>query len=558
MSVPMALPRQRSSKPLNGASMVREGQAHLVAGRADKARSIAELTVKRQPELSAAWHLLALACEALSDNSAALDAYQQAMSLAPDQPQIGVDLARLAMTLDLFAVAERLLLTCRQQDPGSIAIINSLALAQASQMNLAAAIATLTTALEALPSEPILWNTLGLILFSDGRMDEAATFLGEALRLNPGMGQARIALADALMFTAGFNREKQSVALTEGELSIADAPPSLVATARVSQAKRLFVAGRLTEGWQAYEARHDLTYEDATHFPLPYPQWKAGTSLEGRHLLLIGEQGLGDEILFAQSVPDVLAALGSKGRLTLALDPRLQSLAARSFPSVQIVPHTTGRANGRGLRGIETAFTKDEAPDLWAPLGTAMAALRPDADSFGAGTPFLIPDPARVAHWKAWLATLGTGQKVGIIWKSLLVDLNRARYFAPLSAWAPVLTRPGLQFISLQYGQADDDLRAIAQQMAVQVVVPPGLDLKDDLEGVVALCAALDLTIGPATATTNLAAASGSAVQIYMTPASWPLFGTDHYPSYPKAKVQLLSRFGAWDEAMGAIAEGLG
>jgi len=74
----------------------------------------------------------------------------------------------------------------------------------------------------------------------------------------------------------------------------------------------------------------------------------------------------------------------------------------------------------------------------------------------------------------------------------------------------------------------------------------------------VALCAALDLTIGPATATTNLAAASGSAVQIYMTPASWPLFGTDHYPSYPKAKVQLLSRFGAWDEAMGAIAEGLG
>jgi hypothetical protein len=187
-----------------------------------------------------------------------------------------------------------------------------------------------------------------------------------------------------------------------------------------------------------------------------------------------------------------------------------------------------------------------------------MAALRPDANSFGTAAPFLIPDPARVAHWKAWLATLGTGRKVGIIWKSLLVDLNRARYFAPLSAWEPVLTRPGLQFVSLQYGRAEDDLRTIAQQMGVQVAAPPGLDLKDDLEGVVALCAALDLTIGPATATTNLAAASGAPVQIYMTPASWPLFGQDHYPSYPKAKVQLLTRFGAWDEAMGAIAERLG
>ncbi len=558
MSVAMALPRQRSSKPLNGDSIMREAQVHLAAGRADKARSLAQMAVKRQPERSAAWHLLALTCEALGDNSAALDAYQQAMSLAPDQPQIGVDLARLAMTLDLFAVAERLLLTCRQQAPGSIEIINSLALAQASQMNLAAAIATLTTALEAHPTEPILWNTLGLILFSDGRMEEAATFLGEALRLNPGMGQARIALADALMFTAGFDQEKQSFALAEGERSITDAPPSLVATARVSQAKRLFVAGRLTEGWQAYEARHDLTYEDATAFPLPYRQWQAGTSIEGRHLLLIGEQGLGDEILFAQTVRDVIAALGSKGRLTLALDPRLQSLAARSFPTAQIVPHTTGRANGRGLRGIETPFAKDEAPDLWAPLGTAMAALRPDANSFGPAARFLVPDPARVAHWRAWLSTLKAGRKIGIIWKSLLVDLNRARYFAPLSAWEPVLTMPGVQFISLQYGQAEDDLRAIAQQMGVQVAVPPGLDLKDDLEGVAALCAALDMTIGPATATTNLAAASGSPVQIYMTPASWPLFGQDHYPSYPKAQVQLLDRFGAWDEAMAAMAEGLG
>jgi len=486
------------------------------------------------------------------------DAYQQAMSLAPDEPNIGVDLARLAMTLDLFDVAERLLLTCQQQAPSSIEIINSLALAQASQMNLVAATATLTTAIEAHPAEPILWNTLGLILFSDGRMDQAATFLGEALRLNPTMGQARIALADALMFTAGFDREKQSVALAEGEQSIIDAPSSLVATAQVSQAKRLFVAGRLTEGWQAYEARHNLAYEDATHFALPYRQWQVGTSIEGRHLLLIGEQGLGDEVLFAQTVPDVLRTLGPKGRLTLALDPRLQSLAARSFPTAQIVPHTTGRANGRSLRRIETAFAKGETPDLWAPMGTAMAALRPDATSFGAGAPFLMPDPARVAYWKAWLATLGPGQKVGIIWKSLLVDLSRARYFAPLRSWEPVLTRPGVQFISLQYGQVDDDLHTIAQQMGVKVAVPPGLDLKDDLEGVVALCAALDLTIGPATATTNLAAASGSPVQIYVTPASWPLFGTDHYPSYAKAKVQLLERFGAWDEVMAVIAEGLG
>lgn len=554
----MALPRQRSATVGSASALVREGQAHLAAGRAVKARHLAQSAIQKQADFASAWHLLALSCEALNDHSAALDSYEQAMSLAPDQSEIQLDLARLAVTLEHYTIAERLLRACLQRDPGSVEITNQLALAQASQMNIPAAIATLTSGLETHPTEPILWNTLGLILFSDGRMEEAATFLSEALRLDPKMGQARIALADALMASAGSDPDKQSLALSEGERSITDAPASLVATARVSQAKRLFVAGRLSEGWQAYEARHDLTYEDATVFPLPYPQWRVGDPIEAKHLLLIGEQGLGDEVLFTQTVPDILSALGPKGRLTLALDPRLQTLAARSFPTAQIVPHTTGRANGRGLRDVGVSLAKADRPDLWAPLGTAMAALRPDAASFGIGAPFLTPDPKRVADWRGWLATLGPARKVGILWKSLLMDLNRARYFAPLSAWRPVLTTPGIAFISLQYGRTEDDLRLMAEQMGVRVSVPPGLDLKDDLEGVTALCAALDLTIGPATATSNLAAASGSSVNIYHTPASWPLFGTDHYPSYPKAKVQRLNRFGAWDEAMAAIAQGLG
>jgi Flp pilus assembly protein TadD len=554
----MALPRQRSATVRSAATMVREGQVHLAAGRVVKARDLAQSAIKKQADLAGAWHLLALSSEAMGDHSAALDGYQQAMSLAPDHSEIALDLARLAMTLDHYPIAERLLSACLLREPGSIEITNRLALAQASQMNIQGAIATLTSGLETHPTEPVLWNTLGLLLFSDGRMEEAVTFLNEALRLDPKMGQARLALADALMATAGSDPDKQSLALREGERSIVDAPSSLVATARVSQAKRLFVASRLSEGWKAYEARHDLSYEDATTFPLPYSQWRVGEPIAARHLLLIGEQGLGDEVLFAQTVPDILSALGPKGRLTLALDPRLQSLAARSFPSAQIVPHTTGRANGRGVRDIGVSLANADRPDLWAPLGTAMAALRPDAASFGEGAPFLTPDPDLVAYWRDWLATLGPKRKVGILWKSLLIDVNRARYFAPLSAWRPVLTRPDIEFISLQYGNAGDDLRFIADQMGVHVSVPPGLDLKDDLEGVTALCAALDLTIGPATATTNLAAASGSSVLIYHTPASWPLFGTDHYPSYPKAKVQRLSRFGAWDEAMAAIAERLG
>jgi hypothetical protein len=91
----------------------------------------------------------------------------------------------------------------------------------------------------------------------------------------------------------------------------------------------------------------------------------------------------------------------------------------------------------------------------------------------------------------------------------------------------------------------------------VNIWRPPGIDLKMDLDDLAALCVALDLVLGPANATSNIAGACGAPVWLISTPVAWPRLGTDRYPWYPKTRVFSTKAFGQWDGVMDEIAAAL-
>ena len=154
------------------------------------------------------------------------------------------------------------------------------------------------------------------------------------------------------------------------------------------------------------------------------------------------------------------------------------------------------------------------------------------------------------------LAAAGGGRTVGISWKSLVMDADRARFFAPFEAWAPVLATPGVRWVNLQYGESAVEV-ARAAAWGAALWTPPGIDLKQDLDDLTALCLALDLVVGPANATTNLAGAAGAALWLITPPGAWPQLGSDRYPWYPQARVFSPPQLNRWPEAMGEIAAAL-
>ena len=146
---------------------------------------------------------------------------------------------------------------------------------------------------------------------------------------------------------------------------------------------------------------------------------------------------------------------------------------------------------------------------------------------------------------------------VGLLWKSLKISSQRSRFYAPFSAWAPVLATPGVRFVNLQYGDCAAELDEARRILGVDIWTPPGIDLKDDLDEVAALAVALDLVVGPANATLNIAAACGTPTWFICPPGGWPMLGTARYPWYPAARVFSPPGFNRWEPAMAELAAAL-
>ena len=80
-----------------------------------------------------------------------------------------------------------------------------------------------------------------------------------------------------------------------------------------------------------------------------------------------------------------------------------------------------------------------------------------------------------------------------------------------------------------------------------------GLDLKDDIDGTAALCAALDLVLSAPTAAAHTAASVGAEVWFLTAGRGWPQLGTDEYPWYANTRVYLagkIRRLGCGDAAL--------
>ncbi|HEY9567024.1 MAG TPA: hypothetical protein VIR38_02965, partial [Thalassobaculum sp.] len=99
--------------------------------------------------------------------------------------------------------------------------------------------------------------------------------------------------------------------------------------------------GDLRHAWQFYE--HRLARASATPRTNLPPRW-AGPGTGCGRLLVVAEQGIGDELLFLSCLPDLLHDVADP---VIELDVRLHALFRRSFPGIALVPRQSV-CGGRG------------------------------------------------------------------------------------------------------------------------------------------------------------------------------------------------------------------
>lgn len=276
--------------------------------------------------------------------------------------------------------------------------------------------------------------------------------------------------------------------------------------------------GLLQDAYSNWEYRW-ARREGGVKSDLPIPHWH-GSPQQGQSLLIYREQGLGDEIFFLSCLPDVLQHFE---KITLVCHSKLAKLLSRSFPTVDI-------------RSGETALSvQDCASYEWQiPVGDLPVVTRPNLSAFDhQPSSYLIPDAGMVQRFKAQINSLNPGLIVGFAWRSNWLSLDRRSTYPTLSHWGPLFSIPGITWVSLQYGDVLTELDEASKQHAVALVNFDEVDHFNDLDTSAALIKACDLVIGPATSTTELAAALGQPTLRLISGFDPYSFGQTPYPWHP-------------------------
>ncbi|ESQ76443.1 tetratricopeptide repeat protein [Asticcacaulis sp. AC402] len=488
--------------------------------------------------------------EANQDLPGALDAWQQALIAEPESIEIARHLADLAFRLHLWDMAEKILAHLILRGVRDTVTVTAYAATLREQSRYDEAIDLLKTVVGQSPGESTLWEGLGCVMAAKGDAAMAQIFFAESLRLDPDNIHALFnrgcALIDAGDLRAGLIDVRTCAELFRN--------PGNCNSAVLVSAHTALAQGDLKNGWAWFEARHKRGTNGQVHYDLKMPRLTAIEGLSGKHLFVSAEQGLGDEVLFGSLLPDIEAAIGPKGRLGIGVEPRLVALFSRSFPNATVVAHQTRTINARIIRHFPELDPKPF--DSYALLGDFLATFRGEPGDFRNPRAFLKPHPQRQAWWRQYFSRLGSQPKAGVLWKSLKTGAERDRHFAGFDLWQDLLATPGITFVNIQYGDSAPEMAA-ARAAGLDVHTPEGVNLKDDLDDLGALCTALDVVIGPSNATTNIAAACGARTWLIGSRYSWLRLGMEPFPWYPKVRYFDTPGPGEWKPALEHVRDEL-
>jgi len=374
----------------------------------------------------------------------------------------------------------------------------------------------------------------GIALIEAGRGVEALPHCRRCVAARPKEARAHYNLGCALQLTGFYDAaeaaHREAVALAPG-----------FADAHLNLGTALLIQRRLSEGFAEYEWRGQIKLTPVRRRSFPQPEWNGRAT--DRPIVVYGEQGLGDEILFGRQIA---AARRRAPGLILECDSRLVPLFARAAPGLEVV-----------------ARSEPPAERLLAPDIAAVAALGSLPHRIGLEMgdpeemePHLAVDAGRAAALRARYAADGR-PLVGISWHSRSSRTGRSKSLT-LADWAPILAVPGLRFVSLQYGEAAGDIAAVREQTGIEILADPEIDPVRDLEGAAAQTAAMDLVVSISNTTVHLAGALGVPVWSMLPKGPgllWYWFAEgERSPWYPSLRLFRQPRRGDWAPVIEGVA----
>lgn len=296
-------------------------------------------------------------------------------------------------------------------------------------------------------------------------------------------------------------------------------------------------AGDFESGWKQYRW-HEALPENRDLARPDCPEWQ-GEPVAGCRFLLVGEQGLGDQLQF------------------LRMADWLQRRGAQVDVWVEVPLGEVARL----AAGVHAAWTT--APpgpyDYWCRMLRMPEPMKLALPMLPLATSYLRAAPAQMQRWRNRLDAIGPvdacgpfRKRVGIVWAgNPAYGLDRYRS-VPLQQWLPVLEQTGVRWFSLQKGEAHNEAVGWRADIGLHRLGPEIGTFADTL----AIVQSLDLVITVDTAVAHLAGACGTPVWVLVpTFTDWRwMTERDDSPWYPSARLFRQRELGRWGTVLDEVA----
>lgn len=262
------------------------------------------------------------------------------------------------------------------------------------------------------------------------------------------------------------------------------------------------------------------------------PQWD-GT--HGKVVAVHGEQGIGDEMMFASMIPDLIA---DSARVIVECDGRLRALFERSFPQATVY-------GTRWQNDVEWA-EQDKAPDYSITSGGLGKFYRTHDGAF-TGAAYLKADPDRVTMWRSLWASKRK-PAIGIAWTGGHQWTGAKFRKFDLEQLLPLFRSVDAHWVVLEYKNRREDVAEfLSDHPDVDMAIYPEV-FDNDYDKTASLVASLDRVVSMQTAVVHLAGALGVPCEVFLPQSGQWRYGMEGntVPWYRSVTVHRQGRDGVW------------
>jgi len=455
--------------------------------------------------------------ENINEFEQAIDNYKVAIQHIPNEIQLYINLASIYKRQRKLDEAENVIQKSLYLN--SHKLFTTLAGIYADQNKFDKVIEFSNKALELNQSDFIALNNIAKVYIDKKNFEKAADYLSKALQIE--QNNYLIHLNLGILYKNLNQLEKAKVHFNKSISLNPKSYDSYLFKSLIELSENNFL-----EGWNNYEFRW---FKQAERINIKKPKWDGKTS--NQEIIIWGEQGLGEQILFSSIIPECEKIFKN---IILVIDEKLKLIYQESFPNIKVfTPHEE--------------WSK-EYFDCHLPIGSLGKFFRKNLQSFPKSNNYLTIDPKNNNKEKL---------KCGLSWRSINSVEGDLKSIS-LEKLLPILKNENINFFNVQYTDEKNNVDIFNQQNNLNIINLEDLDSFNDLYHLCQYLKSFDLLLTISNTTAHLAGALGIPT-ILMLPKNigklwyWANASDGQSLWYPTIKIFKQNVENDWDSVISEI-----